>query len=259
MTGTEDSGAFFIVMVALTILLLLLTVVVILFSVFMRRKNTLLIQQERERQNFEQELTETQIEIREETLRNISWELHDNIGQLLTLAKIQTQNSRGKASEIDEAVETIGKGLTEVRALSKLINPEALNNMVLPEALELELDRFKRMAYLQPVLEVKGVPIRIEKKIETIIFRILQEFLTNTVKHSKASVLKVNVHYKEDSLNVLISDDGVGFDYEEARARNGIGLTNIETRAKLIGAEVHYDSKIGEGTQLKLTYKPQVL
>lgn len=259
MVGTQDSGALFIVLVAITILLLLLIVVVILFSVFMRRKNTLLVQQERDRQKFEQELTETQIEIREETLRNISWELHDNIGQLLTLAKIQTQNSRGKAEDIDEAVATIGKGLTEVRALSKLINPEALNNMVLPEALELELDRFKRMAFLEPILKVKGVPIVIEKKIETIIFRILQEFLTNTVKHSKASTLKVNVHYKIDSLHVSIADDGIGFDYAAARAKNGIGLTNIETRAKLIGAEVNYDSKIGEGTQMTLTYKPKVL
>lgn len=257
MLGTQDNGALFIVLVVITILLLLFIVVVILFTVFMRRKNTLLIQQERERQKFEQELTETQIEIREETLRNISWELHDNIGQLLTLAKIQTQNSRGREEDIDEAVATISKGLTEVRTLSKLINPEALNNMVLPEAIELELDRFKRMAFLEPILEVKGIPLVIEKKIETIIFRILQEFLTNTVKHSKAAHLKVNVHYKADSLEISIVDDGIGFDYEEARARNGIGLTNIETRAKLVGATVDYTSKIGEGTQMTLTYKPK--
>lgn len=255
----QDSGTLFIVFIAILILLLLLVVVIILFSVFIRRKNLMLVEQERERVEFERQLTETQIEIKEETLRNISWELHDNIGQLLTLAKIQTQNSKGSQEDIDEAVKTIGKGLTEVRALSKLINPEALKNMVLPEAIQLELDRFERMAFLEPSLEVKGIPIVIEKKIETIIFRILQEFLTNTVKHSKATHLDVRVHYKKDTLHVKIADNGVGFDYEKARARNGIGLTNIETRAKLIGAVVVFNSAIGKGAEMQLTYKPKVL
>ena len=253
----QDNGTLFIVLVAITILLLLLVVVVVLFSVFMKRKNTLLLEQEHTKKKFEKEIAETQIEIREETLRNISWELHDNIGQLLTLAKIQTQNCGGSQQDLDEAAATIGKGLTEIRALSKLINPEALNNMSLPEALNLELERFNRMAYLKPSLKITGTPITIDKKIETIIFRILQEFFTNTIKHSKATNLDVNLLYKSDTLHVTIKDNGVGFDYDQARAKNGIGLTNIETRTKLIGATIDYKSNVGEGTTLSLTYKPQ--
>ncbi|AWH74203.1 histidine kinase [Dokdonia sp. Dokd-P16] len=253
----QDNGTLFIVLVAITILLLLLVVVVVLFSVFMKRKNTLLLEQEHTKKKFEKEIAETQIEIREETLRNISWELHDNIGQLLTLAKIQTQNCGGSQQDLDEAAATIGKGLTEIRALSKLINPEALKNMSLPEALNLELERFNRMAYLKPSLKITGSPITIDKKIETIIFRILQEFFTNTIKHSKATNIDVYLNYKMDTLNVTIKDNGVGFNYKEARAKNGIGLTNIETRANLIGALVDYKSNVGEGTTLSLTYKPK--
>lgn len=252
----QDSSTLFIVLVAITILLLLLVVVVVLFSVFMKRKNSLLVEQEEERKKFEREITETQIEIREETLRNISWELHDNIGQLLTLAKIQTQNSGGNQNDLDEAAATIGKGLTEIRALSKLINPEALKNMSLPEALDLELERFNRMAYLKSSLEIIGVPLIIDKKIETIIFRILQEFFTNTIKHSKATDLDVMITYKEETLFIKVKDNGVGFNYLKARAKNGIGLTNIETRAKLIGATIAYSSSIGKGTSLTLDYKP---
>ena len=253
----QDNGTLFIVLVAITILLLLLVVVVVLLSVFMKRKNILLLEQEHTKKKFEKEIAETQIEIREETLRNISWELHDNIGQLLTLAKIQTQNCGGSQQDLDEAAATIGKGLTEIRALSKLINPEALKNMSLPEALNLELERFNRMAYLKPSLKITGSPITIDKKIETIIFRILQEFFTNTIKHSKATNLDVYLNYKMDTLNVTIKDNGVGFNYKEARAKNGIGLTNIETRANLIGALVDYKSNVGEGTTLSLTYKPK--
>ena len=101
--------------------------IVLLFGVFQKRKNLLLQQQEETKKRFEREIAETQIEIREETLRNISWELHDNIGQLLTLAKIQLQSA--SVDNFNDVSETITKGLTEVRALSKLINPEAIKNI----------------------------------------------------------------------------------------------------------------------------------
>ena len=254
-----EGATLVIVLVAVAILLLLLIVVAILFSVFMKRKNTLVKEQLEAQKKFEQEIAETQIEIREETLRNISWELHDNIGQLLTLAKIQTQNAAGSQDELDEAAATIGKGLTEIRTLSKLINPEALKNMTLVEALTLELERFNRMAYLEPSMTVHGKYLEIDKKIETIIFRMLQEFFTNTIKHSKATKLNVTFTYTNTNLNVLVKDNGIGFDYAFAKAKNGIGLTNIESRAQLIGARATYHSAPGDGTQLELNYTPGTL
>jgi signal transduction histidine kinase len=255
----DEGAALVIVLVAVAILLLLLIVVAILFSVFMRRKNTLVQEQLEAQKRFEQEITETQIEIREETLRNISWELHDNIGQLLTLAKIQTQNAAGSQEDLDEAAATIGKGLAEIRMLSKLINPEALKNMTLVEALSLELERFNRMAYLEPSMHVDGTPLEIDKKIETIIFRMLQEFFTNTIRHSKATKLDVTLDYTDNHLTVIVLDNGIGFNYAFAKAKNGIGLSNIESRAQLIGATATYHSAPGKGTKLKLTYTPQPL
>lgn len=252
----DEKATLVIVLVAVAILLLLLIVVAILFSVFMKRKNTLVQEQLEAQKRFEQEIAETQIEIREATLRNISWELHDNIGQLLTLAKIQTQNSGGNQADLDEAAATIGKGLKEIRTLSKLINPEALNEMSLKEALVLELERFNRMAYLKSTLSTSGTPLEIDKKIEVIIFRVMQEFFTNTIKHSKATELLVDVHYDTQTLTIVAKDNGVGFDYAFAKAKNGIGLTNMESRAKLIGATITYDSAIDKGTQLKLIYTP---
>lgn len=253
----DDKSTLVIVLVSVTILLLLVVIVGVLFSVFIKRKNSLLTEQQESQKRFEREIAETQIEIREETLRNISWELHDNIGQLLTLAKIQTQNAGSDQSQLDEAAATIGKGLKEIRSLSKLINPEALNTLSLTDALELELERFNRMAYLKPTLKVKGHPIVINKKIEIIIFRVLQEFCTNTIKHSKATTLDVAVNYTENTIQIIAQDNGVGFNYQNARAKNGIGLTNIESRGKLIGATIVISSKENEGTRLELTYTTQ--
>ena len=81
-----------VILVVLLVLFLLAVIIFVLFSVFMKRKNSLLREQIEAEKRYERAIAETQIEIREETLRNISWELHDNIGQLLTLAKIKAQN-----------------------------------------------------------------------------------------------------------------------------------------------------------------------
>ena len=113
----------FLIVSALLVLLILISLIV-LFTVFQKKKNALVEEWKKTQERFEREITETQIEIREETLRNISWELHYNIGQLLTLAKIQLPGATKQ--NIKEVSETISKVLSQVRALSKLINPEAI-------------------------------------------------------------------------------------------------------------------------------------
>tara|TARA_R110001592_G_scaffold120586_1_gene325125 strand:- start:644 stop:1393 length:750 start_codon:yes stop_codon:yes gene_type:complete len=241
-----------VVIIITTIIVLLMTFgIILLFSIFQRRKNDLLKDQEKEREQFEKEITETQIEIREETLRNISWELHDNIGQLLTLAKIQLQSATEE--NIKEVSETITRGLTEVRSLSKLINPEAINNIELKEAVQLEIDRFNRLNFLDSSLAVLGDEKKIDKKHRIIIFRILQEFFSNTIKHSKASTLKVILDFKGDTLNVIAKDNGIGFSSDAKK--DGIGLINIKKRGQLIGAEINFESEKNKGTSLEIHYK----
>lgn len=241
-----------VVIIITTVIVVLMTFgIILLFSIFQRRKNDLLKEQEKEREQFEKEIAETQIEIREETLRNISWELHDNIGQLLTLAKIQLQNA--SEENIKEVKETITKGLNEVRALSKLINPEAINNINLREAVQLEIDRFNRLEFIKSNLTIVGNEIDIDKKATIIIFRILQEFFSNTIKHSKASELHVSLKYTDSHLIIVAKDNGIGFLSEEKK--EGIGLLNIKNRAKLIGADALFTSEKNKGTSLKITYK----
>lgn len=234
------------------LVLIMATAIITLVVVFQKRKNTLLKDQEENKKRFEREIAETQIEIREETLRNISWELHDNIGQLLTLAKIQLQNATPES--IDEVSATITKGLTEVRALSKLINPEAIKNINLKDAVQLEIDRFNRLNFINSTLEVTGKEEKIDKKSSIIMFRILQEFFSNTIKHSKASNLNVLLNFSKEELEIIAKDDGVGFSSTEHKS-DGIGLENIKNRAKLIGASAVFTSEVNTGTSLKIVYK----
>ena len=248
----DQSTLQLVILVVLLVLFLLAIIVFVLFSVFMKRKNSLLREQIEAEKRFEKAIAETQIEIREETLRNISWELHDNIGQLLTLAKIKAQNIEG-GEEMLEVAETIGTGLNELRALSKSINPEAINGQSLIKSLEMEVTRFNRLKFLSAEYELLGDPVVIDSQAEIVLFRIVQEFITNTMKHSKAANLKLSVHFKADSLEIIAHDDGVGFDSEKV-VKNGIGLSNIDKRANLINAHVRINSIPGAGTQLKLIY-----
>lgn len=235
------------------IALCLALTVVILFVLFQRRKNRLLRHQAMEREAFERELAETQIEIREETLRNISWELHDNIGQLMTLAKIQVQMYEQESPKLKEASETVGRAIQELRALSKLINPEALKSLSLAEAVQMEVDRFNRMQFLRASLSVKGKCRPIDAKEEIILFRILQEFFSNTVKHSRASMLEVRLVYSQSDLTISAKDNGVGFEQKE-EAHSGIGLRNMHNRAKLVNAQLEIDSEKNRGTRLRMRY-----
>ena len=172
------------------VFIILIVAIIALFLVFIKRKNKLLSEKQLAQREFENAIAETQIEIREQTLRNISWELHDNIGQLLTLAKIQLHQISDKNNGISEVTDTISKSLTELRALSKLINPDALKNIMLPEALSLEVARFNRLNFIEATLTINGEEEIIDDKAEIILFRILQEFFSNTIKHAKASELR---------------------------------------------------------------------
>lgn len=240
-----------ILIISTIIVIVIVAFLVILFTVFQRRKNKLLQERDKNKKKYEREIAEAQIEIREETLRNISWELHDNIGQLLTLAKIQLQHA--SPENMGEISEIIAKSLTEVRALSKIINPDFINNIKLKDALNLEVERFNRLNYIDARLTITGEEQEINQKHGIVIFRILQEFFSNTIKHSKASKLEVFLSYKENSIEVKAQDNGVGFDMERARFK-GLGLQNIKARAKLINAETKFMSEPQKGTSLIINY-----
>ncbi len=231
----------------------LCVIIIFLFIIFQKKKNVLLLKQAEDKKQFEKEISESQVEIREQILRNISWELHDNIGQLLTLAKIQLQSVAEKPENITEINDNLTNILTEVRSLSKVINPDYITNINLGQAIQLEIDRFNRLNYIKSTLDIEGDHFEIDSKAEIVIFRILQEFFSNTVKHSKATELRVHLSYLDNKVSILAEDNGKGFDMSQI-AQNGIGLNNMKKRGVLINAEINIESKINEGTKLSINY-----
>jgi len=241
----------------IAVILLLVLFVVIFFIAFQRRKNKFLLDRIEARQKFEKEIEKSKLEIQEQTFKNIAWELHDNVGQLLSVVNIQLnmlmqtapKNLHGPLSETKGVVKD---AVNEIRTLSKILNNDVILKNGLVTSVQLELERFNRLNFLEAILTIEGDAIEIKSTDEIIIFRILQEFFSNVIKHAKAKKLFVLLSYKPNVLEILAEDDGVGFNSE--KKTDSSGMHTMKSRADLLNADFLLSSKLGEGTTLFIKY-----
>jgi hypothetical protein len=241
----------------IAVIFLLVIFVVIFFVAFQRKKNKYLIDRLEAEKKFEKELADSQLEIQEQTLKNIAWELHDNVGQLLSVANIQLNMLMNSAPEqfhdqIKETKEVVAASVNEIRSLSKILNTDVIKTNGLIASLQVELERFNRLNFLKAAFKVEGEEVSIASQDEIIIFRILQEFFSNVMKHAKANNLFVLLNYKENALEITAKDDGVGYDVNMHHGNSG--MHTMKSRAELLQAHFKIDSNIGEGTNLYLKY-----
>ncbi len=242
----------------IAVLVIVTTLVIVFFMVFQKRKNKLLLDQIKQQQEFDEEISRTQTEIQEQTLKHIGWELHDNVGQLLAYANMQMNMISAKVGDdvkesVNSAADVIKESLREVRSLSKSLNNDVILNMGFEDSIINEMNRLKRMKFATAELEIKGSKREFkEKKHEIIIFRILQEFFSNAVKYSEANNLKVVLDYHPDRLIIEATDDGKGFDMQTVK--KGSGLINMKSRAELINASLDLWSRPTEGVKLTIDY-----
>ncbi len=240
------------------VVVLLATMVIVFFVAFQKRKNKLLLDTLKQQKQFEETVAKTGEEIQEQTLKYIGQELHDNIGQLLSLASMQMGMLGVKiAEEIKEPyLETqkiIKESLQEVRALSKSLNTDVIQNRGFEKSIKAEIERLNRMKLIAADLIIAGDVIPFENKKDGIIlFRILQEFISNTVKHSKAAELNILLNYNQKQLIIKAKDDGCGFIMDEVN--DSSGLLNMKNRAELTESSYNLISKPNEGTELTIIY-----
>lgn len=248
----------YLLLYMIAVLVIITSLVIIFFIVFQKRKNKLLIDKMKQQQAFEEEIAQAQTETQEQTLKNIGWELHDNVGQLLAFANMQlsilkmqvTDDVKDKFKDTSEALK---ESLKEVRSLSRSLNNEVVLNIGFEKSITNELNRLKKMKFTSAELKIIGDKIAFtNRKHEIILFRIIQEFLSNSVKYSEAKNLHITLNYQPDNLIITAKDDGKGFNVDETKA--GSGLLNMKSRAALIHATLHIDSKPNEGVQLTLEY-----
>lgn len=210
---------------------------------------------------FSQTLLQTQLEIQEQTLKNISQEIHDNIGQALSLAKLNLNTMPEMPDEalqqkLVNSKQLVSKAITDLRDLSRSLDTDYVQEMGLQRAIEYELEMIRKTGTMDTTLAVEGTLFRLDKQKELILFRIVQETFNNILKHAGAKSIMVNIGYAPDSFNLTIKDDGKGMNLqplsEEKNTNFGLGIRNMHSRAKLIGADFSMISNPGEGTEVRI-------
>lgn len=210
---------------------------------------------------YEQEILQAQLEMQEQTFLSISQEIHDNIGQILSLIRlnISTLNPNDYISterKITTSKELLDQAIEDLRILSKRLNKEFINQQNLSDSLKFQLNLIERSGLYKTQFVLLGEerPINPEKKL--IIFRIVQEALNNIIKHARAKSIAVNLSYLSDILILDIQDDGSGFEigevFNQEASPKGIGMHNMYYRASMIGAKFTIQSNQIEGTLAQL-------
>lgn len=210
--------------------------------------------------HFEEQLLHSQIEIQEQTMKNISQEIHDNIGQTLSLAKlnlstIDVQNLESAVDKIANSKEMVSKAILDLRDLSRSLNTDAFLSAGLVKGIATELAMVEKSGIFHTQLDVNGNQQRMDAKKELIVFRVVQEAINNIIKHSAASMIGVAVAFNDHRLEMKIKDNGKGFTHSEVT--EGSGLRNMKNRIQLIGGELAIASD-SNGTVIHVTVPNQL-
>jgi len=245
---------------AVTILLTGLTGFVIYFIILYRKRQVLnLIEKDRLAIQFQREILQAQLEVQEQTMQTIGADLHDNIGQLLsltslTLNSVELEGSRKAQPKIDAAIDLTAKSIQEMRLLGKLLQGDQLVGLGLHEAIRYQISWLERSGQYQISYRQEGeAPAENNSNTDLILFRILQEILNNIIKHARATAIDVSLEYSGGDLTLQIDDNGVGFDLDNLSTTSaGMGLQNIRKRADIVGGRVNIESKAGRGTSIVL-------
>src|SRR5437867_2351237 len=200
------------------------------------------------------------ISVQEEQLRRLSRELHDELGQSLTavssylwLLERKLPPDLGELrARASEARRLVAKTLGEMRELSQLLRPPGLDLYGLSGSLEAHLEAFRGRHQIATKFTAEGLPERLPEEIETAVYRIIQEALTNVARHAHAKRVWVGLTGRGDELRLEVRDDGVGLPADNgARPPSGIGLIGIRERVRALGGTVSLSSGPGGGAYLR--------
>ncbi len=208
------------------------------------------------RETMRRELLRYTVRAQEDERARVARELHDEMAQILTafsldLATLQRSlKKRTDADRLIQHLQELSKQLSQsmVRMVHDL-RPAHLDDLGLVPALQYLIDREKNSLQVQGSLEIKGTPRRIDPLVETVLFRVTQEALSNIARHAQVSTAAVCLAYNNEQVRLEVIDEGVGFDSDENfTPPRGWGLASMRERAESVGGQFRIDSRPGRGT-----------
>jgi two-component system NarL family sensor kinase len=250
----EISELTYIIFFGIIIIILLILFLVYVWQQYYKRNTNYINHMKTLELQYKQELLQTQIEIQEQTLTTISQEIHDNIGQVLSLAKLNLNTLQpGEHEKLKDTKMLVSKAINDLRDLSRSMHGDKIADLGLQEAIANELKILQNTGQFITELKSTGQPYKILPQKEMVLFRIVQEAMNNAIKYSRAKTIGIIIEYQAKQLLLTISDNGVGFDTNNTSpATTGLGLKSMQNRAHLIGAHLTIQSQPHEGTKIKI-------
>ena len=258
----QNQEFYVIILIATALALLLVGFIVTSLFLYQRRQHRQEQQLARMKDEYQQELLRSQLEIQESTFKTIAMELHDNIGQVLSVVKLSLSilpidKEHPAYESVQNSRQMLNKVIYDMGNLTKSLHTDRITQIGLVEAMRFDLDSLRRTGLLEVEFSVDGEEYRLEDQRSIFLYRMFQEMLNNILKHSKATRVNIAVNYLIDNKFVLhVEDNGVGFDVDKKRTQasssSGIGLKSMTNRASLIGAQISVQSQPGKGTSIQV-------
>jgi signal transduction histidine kinase len=206
---------------------------------------------------FQKTLNETIIETQEQVLNNISQDLHDDAGQQLTVINLQLENLKYNSPEQEQALAPLSESVKtlsqSIRSISHALNNQLVLQQDLLKAIATEIVRLQKNSKTTISLSLPEATKReFSANEKIIIYRIFQECMNNCFKHAKATEIKIAITTKPQ-FEMVIEDNGKGFNQDKTGSKKSLGLPNMKTRAHSINYRFELITEVGQGTTIKLT------
>jgi signal transduction histidine kinase len=211
---------------------------------------------EEELQLSRKQLRELSVHLRdtlEDERQRISRELHDSIGQNLHLVRLKLQNNgfANSSKDRDALLNSIEVSINELKEIIYNLKPKILEEMGIGAALKILIQKISEETGIFGSIDISGNEERYDPKLELTLYRLIQETISNIIKHSRAKEFNIQLINNKDSLRLLISDDGIGFDINNLSNKkysSGFGLLNMQERVNTYNGKLKIDSTPGRGT-----------
>jgi two-component system NarL family sensor kinase len=258
----SNQEIYVVLLTGIALALLLVGFIVTIFLMYQRKRQ----KQEQEmivmKERYEKEMLRSQLEIQETTLKGIAQELHDNIGQVLSVIKLwmatlPIEKEHAAYQGLQDSGKMLHKVIYDLADLTKSLHTDRISDIGLVEAIRFDVETLRRTGLVEINFDVSGNEFPFDGQKSIFLFRIYQEMTNNILKHAQASHVNISIIYAANDTFVLkVQDDGVGFDPNQKKTQtsssSGLGLKNMLNRAHLIGAEIFIESQPQQGTTVSI-------
>lgn len=199
--------------------------------------------------------------VREEERTSISREIHDELGQACTAIKMDlaligrrlTKKQSQLRTKVESAMQLVDSTIATLRRMASELRPRTLDDLGLLAALESQAHEFESRTGIRCIVALPKEPITLDADRSTAVFRIFQESLTNVARHAHAARVEAHLEKDDDRLIFQVSDNGIGFDPAEVKARKSLGLVGMQERALMFNGDLKIEGAPGAGTTMTLT------